>query len=57
MENLHTIPLSLQSKILDALQKDCIVRANKVIKFDVRVMATFEIDANKSMMDFVHKNT
>lgn len=54
-ENLHTLPLHVQSKILDALQKDCIHRAGKQIKFDVRVMGAFEVKNDVKVIDFVQK--
>ena len=53
LENIHTLSHAIQSKLLDALQKECITRNNKVIKFDVRVIGTFE--ANCDVTDFIKK--
>lgn len=55
IENIHTISHSIQSKLLDALQKECITRNNKVIKFDVRVIGTFE--SNCEVTEFIKKKT
>ncbi len=44
LENLHTIPLMLQNKILDVLQKESITRAGKNIKLDVRLIGAFELN-------------
>lgn len=55
LENLQTMPLTMQSKMLDALQKDCLVRGNKVIKFDVRIIATFELNNDSNVTDFVSR--
>lgn len=53
LENIHTLSHAIQSKLLDALQKECITRNNKVIKFDVRIIGTFE--ANCDVNDFIAK--
>lgn len=53
LENLHTIPLNIQSRILDALQRDSITRNEKTIKFDVRVIGTFEVEKDAEVVDFV----
>jgi two-component system nitrogen regulation response regulator NtrX len=54
LENLHTIPLAVQSRILDALQKESVTRKNKVIRFDTRIMATFEIKEGE-VSDFIRQ--
>lgn len=53
LENIHSMSHTIQSKLLDALQKECITRNNKVIKFDVRVIGTFE--SNYDVTEFVKK--
>jgi len=52
-ENIHTLSHTIQSKLLDALQKECITRHNKVIKFDIRVIGTLE--ANCDVSDFIKR--
>jgi two-component system nitrogen regulation response regulator NtrX len=54
-ENLYTMPLTIQSKILDSLQKECITRVSKVIKFDVRVIGVFELEPRIDVIDFVKR--
>lgn len=53
LENIHSMSHAIQAKLLDALQKECITRNNKVIKFDVRIIGTFE--ANCDVTEFVKK--
>jgi two-component system nitrogen regulation response regulator NtrX len=53
LENIQTLSHIIQAKLLDALQKECITRNNKVIKFDVRVIGTFE--ANCEVTDFIKR--
>ncbi len=55
LENLHTVPLNMQTRILDALQKESIIRGGKAIKFDVRVIGTFEVEAEFQAIDFIQK--
>ena len=55
LENLHTVPLNIQTRILDALQKEAITRGGKSIKFDVRVIGTFEVESESKVIDFIQK--
>jgi two-component system nitrogen regulation response regulator NtrX len=54
LENLHTIPMAVQSRILDALQKESVTRHNKVIRFDTRIIATFEKKEGE-VSDFINQ--
>jgi len=56
LENLHTIPLILQSRILDALQKESVTRNHKVIRFDTRIIATFEMKEGE-VSDFIQQKS
>lgn len=53
LENLHELPYIVQTKLLEALQKEGITRNNKLIKFDVRVVATFELSSNTDVSNLV----
>ncbi len=53
LENLHRISTTIQLKLLESLQKNGIIRNNKLIKFDVRFIATFELRSGTEVTDLI----